>query len=299
MNRAIKDERRPKAPFQAAADNVQAWYEEIERLAELSALQGELLARRVSHTDTAGGESAFLKNSLPYLFKTQATPTLHGAQTASRLAFCRAWLQKFPRTDAATTRAVAAEEQAPVACLDSPLFLGAHQYFKEILPLATHHPAATFTEVIDEVAAGAAAFGILPIENAENGKLFRFYEQIERHELHIYATKSVTLGDGEEQTRLALVSKTPPVLPKQAEKVLECVVFEEDEFSVADVLFVAASCGIALRRIDSLPASFGKGHFLHHPIFCTKDGDLDLFCTYLDLFMPRTIITAHYINLKG
>ncbi len=296
--KGIAQEASPLAMTATAAHNKKIWQDEIARLQELSALQAQMMAREMGDDDAAHGESAALRQELPYLFEEQPSPALHGVQLSERLAFCRTWLQKHPRPTSDTSLDTLGKA-ALVSCLDSPLFLDAHKHFTELLPNAKCHPAATFAEIIDEVAVGNVSFGILPIENAEDGKLFRFYEQIERHELHIFATRSVTLGEGEEQTRLALISKAPPPLPKSLEKVMECVVFEEDAFSLCDVLFIAASCGIALRRIDSLPASFGKGHFLHHPIFCSRDGDFDLFCTYLDLFMPRTIITAHYINLKG
>lgn len=282
-----------------AAANLKKWRAEISRLKELSALQISMLARvgEISRT----GDASPLRQALAALFESEgAEPALHRELCAERLAFCRAWQREHESTATAVTlAAVKHRGTARIACLDSPLFGEVHTEFTELLPSTERHLSATFAEVLEEVVAGNAHFGVLPIENARDGKLFRFYEQIERHELHIFATKSATLGEGEEPTRIALVSKAPPPLPRDAEKVIECVVFEEDAFSLSDILFVAASCGITLRRIDSLPASFGRGHFLHHPIFHTVEGDLQLFNTYLDLFMPRTIITACYINLKG
>lgn len=283
-----------------AAANLKKWREEIVRLKELSSLQIAMLAREGERGAT--GEISPSRHLFATLFEAKEfDPALHRELCTERLDFCRAWQREQKGT--ADTAVMLAEmrhrDTARIACLDSPLFGEAHTQFSALLPSTEPHPCATFSEVLEEVVAGNAHFGVLPIENARDGKLFRFYEQIERHELHIFATKSATLGEGEEPTRIALISKAPPPLPRDAEKVVECVVFEEDAFSLSDILFVAASCGITLRRIDSLPASFGRGHFLHHPIFHTVSGDLQLFNTYLDFFMPRTIITACYLNLKG
>lgn len=300
-NGAATDKLSPAAS--RAASNLTKWREEISRLRELSALQLTMLAReaRISAAGTAG-DSSPLRHALAAFFgEANSEPTLHRELCAERLDFCRAWLQgrEAPPATATTLASLRGRDTARIACLDSPLFSDAHTHFAPLLSSTEPHPCATFPEVLEEVVAENAHFGVLPIENARDGKLFRFYEQIERHELHIYATKSTVIGESEGPTRIALVSKTPPPLPRDAEKVIECVVFEEDAFSLCDILFVAASSGITLRRIDSLPASFGRGHFLHHPIFHTVSGDLRLFNTYLDLFMPRTIITARYLNLKG
>lgn len=283
-----------------AAANLKKWHSEIARLKELASLQITMIAREIGDESAAASEGAPLYQTLATLLEEGDTPLLHRLTVAERLDFCRTRLEGEEAAPHAPSLAeIERQDTVKIACLDSPLFAEAHTLFSELFPTAAPALCPTFAEVPEEVVAGSADFGILPIENARDGKLFRFYEQIERHELHIFATKSATLGEGEESTRFALISKAPPPLPHDAEKVMECVVFEEDAFSLSDILFVAASCGITLRRIDSLPASFGKGHFLHHPIFHAVNGDFRLFETYLDLFMPRTIITARYINLKG
>ncbi len=284
-----------------ARENLAVWHGEISLAEELALLQTTDIATRL--VSGKGDVDRYRLEALALLGEALSpSPTLRAQQLSERIALCRA-LSKS--ADMGTVPAVhdrettvAPQEPARIAMLNSPIFSAAADAFFPALPLGEPLFGRSFADVSDEVAAGRAVFGILPLEDTAEGKLFRIYEQIERFELHIAATTDVGGEDGK-TVRMALLYKNEaPRLKEKGERVLELLPYG-DAHETADLLTVATAFHLSLRRVDSMPLSYKEDGFVQHIVLRTEGGDVHGFLTYLALFMPRTTITADYINIKA
>lgn len=282
-------------------DNLASWHSDMQLGGELSLLQIESVAEemRKGATDIEG-----CRRMAQALLGKELSPS-HAAraqQLTERFALCRR-LSDLPLNaidqDLPTPQAQPSlGEDCGIAILNSPIFSAAIACFSPAVPGAHPIVRRSFTDICAEVAAGRVRFGILPLEDTAEGKLFRLYEQIERYELHIACTADIR-EDGNKTVRMALLYKSePPSKIPEGERVLECLLFGENEHALTDLLTAANTFGLSLRRVDSQPLSYKEDSFVQHLVLCDRHGTVNAFLTYLALFMPRTAITADYINIK-
>ena len=113
--------------------------------------------------------------------------------------------------------------------IDKATFEAAVTVFSTALPKAQALPCHSFVEILEEVAGGRASFGILPIEDSAQGRLFRIYEQCESFELHIACTTDIKDENGK-TVRMALLYKgdTPPIQRPLGERTLECLLYGDE-----------------------------------------------------------------------
>lgn len=292
----------PIAAYDTAKDNLAAWHGELGVLRELSVLQIESIAKdfAANATDIEG-----CRHLAARLLDKELSPhpTERAQQLSERLTLCRQ-LKELPLTlnegdNAPQSRQAAPDEVAKVAILNSPIFSSAIAAFSAVLPKTEPLFCRSFTDICEEIAAGRAAFGILPLEDSAEGKLFRLYEQIEHFELHIACTADITEPGGK-TVRIALLYKSePPSITPCGERILECLLYAENECTLTDLITVAAAFDLSLRRIDSLPLSYREDDFVQHLVFRTVKNEIKGFLVYLSLFLPRVSITADYINIKA
>lgn len=271
---------------------------------ELSVLQITAAVKALAAEHAAARDITALRtlvNELCYE-EDNPSPLMHAQNLCERIACCRALNEAAPLlfSEEAPSRGDQAvvKNQNSVAILNSPIFSAALSRFQIALLDATPLLCQGFTHICEEIFSGNAAFGILPLEDSVEGKLFRLYEQIEQFELHIACTTDVTVEADGKTVRAALLYKSvPPRQIPSGTHTLECLVFEETAHSLTDLLSVAETLGLSLRRIDSLPSSYLKDRFAKHVVLCADQQEISLFAAYLALFMPRTVITADYINI--
>ncbi len=288
-----------------AAKNLSLWHDAMLTPHELSLLQITAAAKALAAEHVAAARDiGALRALVNELFSEEDAPSplMHTQNLCERIALCRALNEAAPtlfyeqaplRGDRTTVK-----NQNTVAILNSPIFSAALSRFQIALPDATPLFCQGFTHVCEEIFSGNAAFGILPLEDSVEGKLFRLYEQIEQFELHIACTTDVALEANGKTVRAALLYKNePPHKIPNGTHTLECLVFEETPHSLTDLLSVAEALGLSLRRVDSLPSSYLKDKFTKHVVLCAKQNEIALLAAYLTLFMPRTVITADYINI--
>jgi hypothetical protein len=191
---------------------------------------------------------------------------------------------KKPRSSAnaaATAISSAAERFSAAVCALEPLHV------------------STFADICEEVGSGRVAFGILPLEDSDDGKLYRFYEQADSFELRICCTCDVPYRDGSRTMRLALLSLADAPAPTiQGERMLECSLLEDRDCTQAELLTAAVACGLSLRRVDSLPAPYTEDGFYLRSVFRATEKGEALFERFIRCFMPRAVITARYVHLK-
>lgn len=292
-----------------ALENLAVWHTEIDRAGELASLQIQTLATHLAKKgeDTATQDVAAIRRWACALTDSAADTPLAGAQQLSRrIALCRAlprdtvnMLLEATKTHSAAQAGIASEGAGRVAILTSPLFQTAMQDFAAVLPEASGVPCKSFTDICDCITTGNAAYGILPLEDSVEGKLFRIYEQLEQLDLHIACTKDIPVQSESKTVRMALLYKVARPSPAPCgTRTVECVLYEEGDASLSNFLAAANAFGLLVRRIDSLPVSYREDGFAKHVVLKAATGVTpDLLAAYITLFMPRTVIIADYINM--
>ncbi len=193
----------------------------------------------------------------------------------------------------------------------------ADKAYARLSPLVPHARAATFHSFVDaceEVSGGLCEYGILPLENTQNGKLSAFSHLILRYGLYIVAVCDLENGVAEGQyTRFALLRKadddtpaTPLDPPENTASPLYIeLLHTTDSPSLTELLHAAAFCGLTLVRVDTLPR-FEELDFLLDgggmpqatlPVCCVLDAasaDLHTFRRFLALEVPDNILMGIY-----
>lgn len=292
-----------RVAYDTAKSNLTAWHGDMRILRDLSILQIEGVAKEFSKnaTDIESCRhlaAALLEKELSHLHEERAQ------QLSERLALCRQLATRpLLLTEGEQTSngsQASPGEAVNVAILNSPIFSTAIEAFSAVLPKTNPLFYRSFTDICEEVATGQAAFGILPLEDSAEGKLFRLYEQIERFELHIACTADIKEAEGKTVRMALLYKNVPPSVTPCGERVLECLLYAEDEYTLTDLITAAAAFDLSLRRVDSLALSYREDGFVQHLVFRTAQKEnVKEFLIYLALFLPRVSITADYINIKA
>ncbi len=230
----------------------------------------------------------------PALQATDGKAFLAAAATDERLALCRALLPYLP----APREKESPRKRGVIACLGGLVGERAAERFQSVTGIFEVLSLPSFSAVCEAVKAGRAAFGLLPIEDSAEGRLFHSLGQIEHYELQITHTCDIAYPDESREVRLALLADAPlvPYLPH--EHLLECIFSEEHELAIAELLLAASAAGLTLRRMDSIPDPYREDGFSHRVVL-RGDGEADrLLETYLALCYPRTEIAARYTHLS-
>lgn len=186
-------------------------------------------------------------------------------------------------------------------------------HFSRVLPTAKAVYSDSFTAVCDRVFNGLCEYCILPLETTQDGKLVRFYHLIQRYELKIVLTCSVTTSDNRSTTVFGLCRRGllwPRLLLPNKKFSFEFLFWQEpDHASLGEVLTAAAACSLSLVRTDCLPRSdeeilIGAGYpfALHFEIPADHDpsahtGDFLAFLLYLSVHSPSYLPLGIYQNL--
>ncbi len=186
-------------------------------------------------------------------------------------------------------------------------------HFSRVLPTAKAVYSDSFTAVCDRVFNGLCEYCILPLETSQDGKLVRFYHLIQRYELKIVLTCSVTTSDNRSTTVFGLCRRGllwPRLLVPNKEFSFEFLFWQEpDHACLNEVLTAAATCSLSLVRADCLPRTdeeilIGAGHpfALRFEIPADNDplahtSDFLAFLLYLSIHSPSYLPLGIYQNL--
>ena len=118
-----------------------------------------------------------------------------------------------------------------------------------------------FAQACEEVLDGNSHACLLPLFSTADGKLYRFYDMMERYDLNILMACDMDTEDGEQSVRYALAGH--PSALRLSEYALPHLL----DFSVTDsgcgcaeeIPLTAKACGAELLQIDSLPLPFDTG----------------------------------------
>ncbi len=284
------------------AQNFAAWQEDMAPNFSLCLMQAESFGRHTAHLLSSDNDKYDLRLLAADFDRTIPRNSITASSAMSlmlRLSFCRGFLESTPMP-LSPAQPVNDIISSPVriAMLDNALFSAAAEQFSAAIGPFTPLMAPSFRNVCEELENETASFGILPLEDEREGRLYHFYALIDQFELHIWNTCDVILPNSELAARFALLSRhAPPLHRVQGESILECTLFEENGETLSALLSAAESCGLSLRRIDSLPAIHGQGGFFYRLVFLVGDGNATLFETYLTCFVPRSAVTGRYLHL--
>lgn len=183
-----------------------------------------------------------------------------------------------------------------IACMEAP----AHQLFLSRLgqlaiptePVAVSGFTQGCEEVLDEKSNGC----ILPLFSTADGKLYRFYDMLERYDLNILAACDVDSPDGGQTVRYALAG-----YPEQIDlrtlslpRCLEFSVTEADSDCIRTVMEAVTLCQGTRLLVDSLPLPFGTGmHRFYFTLHLPADAE-DLLRLYLSLRFPGYTVIGAY-----
>lgn len=288
-------------------ENLKLWHDAAAENRELRLLAVMQAARDAAADWNAGyaQDPTAWRIPRPRLSSPAPLPTANAFASAlaldEQLAFCRELLSlapHFPRDDEEREAPMPFPIAPRLATLGGEFFTEALRGFASVIPHTVPARTNSFSAVLEEVAIGNADLALLPTEDERGGKRLSLIEECDRLELHINCVADIPSPHGGRRVQFALISRNPaPLLPASGKQMLECRVFDEDDFALADFLAAAAACGLSLSRIDSLPDSYGEGIFAHHVTLSREQGDPALLEAYMALRLPRSFVTGHYLYL--
>ena len=221
-----------------------------------------------------------------------------------RVALCREYLKIYPDTQGfqrelffGSSETLSKNAENTIAYIENTYTEEAFKRFAKELGSAVSVRVSSFDELCEEVYSGSSEFGIIPIENAENGKLVRFYSLINKYDLKIASVLSISSSDSE--TDFALIRKNIdyPKLKLGQPHVFEMFVMLSETESFSEILAAADFCNMSLYRIDSFPISHQGGKYTLCPVFKTESADIDSFLLYMALDFPRYTPIGRYSHL--
>ena len=159
----------------------------------------------------------------------------------------------------------------------------AYQMLSPSVTGAKEYHVSSFSEACEEVANMRCEYGVLPVENTRDGRLFGFYGMLDRYELKICAVTSLETDDLRGSTRYALIGRALPArIPKSSQWNLEySVALPVGEFP-HDLLSVCDRFSAKLLKVDSLPVQYDDQlHRFYFTFQVSKDAAVGyhLYCT--------------------
>lgn len=289
------------------AENLAVWHEAAQENRELRLLAliraGEQAgdAWREGDTQDISAWRVALKQPKTDPLYPDGAAFAHGLAADEQLAFCRALLSRcpyFPREESIGEQPAPWPRAPMVATLNGDFFSRALRGFAAVIPDAQTLICDSFSQALECVAEEKADFALLPLETQHGSKLLAFYEECDRLELSVNCVADIPAPHGKQTLQFALLSRSDTLPPIEAgEPLLECRVFTEDGFTLADLLSAAAVCGFSLIRADAFPDPHGEGVFAHHVLFSAKDADRALLEAYMALRLPRAFVVELFLHI--
>ncbi len=223
-----------------------------------------------------------------------------------RVAMCREYLSLHPSaTEFRRSLFFDSSEAPPLSAENNIAFIEnnytdeAYSIFSAILGVSESLHLRSFDELCENIYQGKTEFGILPIENTENGKLPHFYSLIDKYELKITAVCSVDTSDSD-STSFALVRKNIeyPYVRFGHPDMLELFVPQIGNERFSEILTAAELCSMKLYRVDTLPLSYRSESFTTCPVFYANNADIDTFLLYMSLDFPQYTPVGIFTYIK-
>lgn len=159
------------------------------------------------------------------------------------------------------------------------------EHFKTMFKSFTPSYAYSFREVCDMVADKECDMGVIPIENASDGKMLNLYRILEEKGLRICAADTFEGGfSAGVNTTFALISRGL-ILPTRKKGInIEISSISAQSSSLPVPLILSETLGAVLRSFSSVPVSYRDSSFCCYASFTTDSTQLLNLLLYFWLF---------------
>lgn len=227
---------------------------------------------------------------------------LKESRPSDRAAFCLYLSERLRQKDAPSWEArfssaeqVAAGSHGKIALVRNRLNEEAYRTFAQAITAAKAYYLPSFSDTCEDVFDNRCEFGILPVENTTDGKLFGFYAMLDRYELKICAACQLEPDHSEGTVRYALVGKNlPSRIPKHVEWHFECSVVEEIGKFPSDIVEISSLFDAVLIKIDSLPVLYDDRLQKIYFTFRLSSQKAEAFHLYLTMEYVRYSLIGFY-----
>jgi len=172
----------------------------------------------------------------------------------------------------------------------------AFSHFSDLLPHAKASYYGDFRECCDAVMTEECEFAIIPIENATDGRLYRFYSLLDQYDLKIRSACDLETQNSQGNIRFALVAKSlefPTDISEDTPCILEFHVSLDQNQNISDIFHAALYNGADIYRVDTLPMEDEQTRFYHAFLFSSKLS-LTSFLLYLYMRFPQFTLQGIY-----
>ena len=172
----------------------------------------------------------------------------------------------------------------------------AYAAFSKELPALSAAYADDFSAACEAVYYRKSRYCLLPLENSADGRLIGFYNLIGRYELKIVSTCDVTDPDGAIRSRFALCARDFDRIADSDTLDYELYFPGRNGDGLSEILMAAEYYRLAVRRIDSIPAS-ADAEPDKNQVYLTMQGkaaDMETLLYYLETeYADYTVIGAY------
>ncbi len=119
--------------------------------------------------------------------------------------------------------------------------------------------SASFSDACEAVSDGRCEYCIIPIENSSDGKLYSFYQMLDRYDLKICRTTQISDEDGSEGIVFALMSDSIRASAKSGESLrFEFSVVGNNASFLGDILAAVSELGGEICSAATLPVRYDE-----------------------------------------
>ncbi len=174
----------------------------------------------------------------------------------------------------------------------------AYECFKHLFKTADPLYTKRFGDVCEAILNEDADFGIIPIENSSDGKLFGFYRMLERSDLIICATHDVEHADKDLHTKYALVSKHAFYFEEIPFIHLELSFYLMNSDHLFELMNTIEALDIKIEQINSLPPHHQTTENRIYTVISVNRATLPVFLCYLWLFETDYSVLGLFIHTE-
>ncbi len=176
----------------------------------------------------------------------------------------------------------------------SETYEGFKHLFKTTAPVYVKH----FGDVCEAIAIGTSDFGIIPIENSIDGKLFGFYRMLERGDLMICATCDIENTEKDIHTKYALIAKKAYYFDEVSPVCLELSFYAMDSAHLFELIHILEALNIEVSQINSLPPHYQTTGNRIYITLSVSTATLPIFLCYLWLFETDYSVLGLFIHIE-
>ena len=179
----------------------------------------------------------------------------------------------------------------------------AYLQFSKAIPTPRAAYFDSFSDVCEEVYNGICEYGILPVLHEREGKLFRFYDLLEKYDLRIVSACDVPTAERDyiTFTRYALIARSLPS-PQESFSHMEILLPAEGggNDALCDLLRAAQACSLTPERLDTRTSEGYDGSLsmMHRITLTIGSPDIRPFLAFLSLDIPRATVLGLYRVLR-